>query len=50
MNILSLLMSFAINIRKILYRNPHLFIVLETGTRKQLMWILHMRVDQLFCK
>ena len=27
MNILSLLMSFAINIRKILYRNPHLSIV-----------------------
>ena len=50
MNILSLLMSFAINIRKILYRNPHLSIVLETGPRKQLMWILCMRVDQLFCK
>ena len=50
MNILSLLMSFAINIRKILYRNPHLSIVLETGPRKQLMWILRMRVDQLFCK
>ena len=42
-------MSFAINIRKILYRNPHLSIVLETGPRKQLMWILRMRVDQLFC-
>ena len=50
MNILSLLLSFAINIRKILYGNPHLSIVLETGSRKQLMWILRMRVDQLFCK
>ena len=50
MNILSLLMPFAINIRKILYRNPHLSIVLETEPRKQLMWILRMRVDQLFCK
>ena len=40
MNIFSLLVSFVINIRKILYRNPHLPIVLETEARKQLMWIL----------
>jgi len=50
MNIFSLLVSFVINIRKILYRNPHLPIVLETGARKQLMWILRMRVDQELCK
>ena len=45
-----LIVSFVINIRKILYRNPHLPIVLETGARKQLMWILRMRVDRHVCK
>ena len=50
MNIFSLLVSFVINIRKILYCNPHLPIVLETGARKQLMWILRMRVDQHLCE